>query len=65
MAAQPVAQPVAAAVQQLRIQFREAGNLWDRHQEVPAGIADQSFDLPLVIAFARPPEAVGEQVMRL
>jgi hypothetical protein len=56
---------LAAAVQQLCIQLREAGNLRDRHQEVPAGIADQPFDLALVVALARPPEAVGEEIVGL
>jgi hypothetical protein len=40
MPADPVVQPVQAALLEMGIQLGEAGDLWDRHQEVPAGIAD-------------------------
>src|SRR5262245_50141968 len=65
MAAQSLAEPAAAIGEQLLIQRGEAGGPRNRHQEVPPDIADQPLDLALVIALARPAEAVGEQVMRL
>src|SRR3546814_3906841 len=47
------------------IQRREALEAGDRHQEVPAAIADQALDLTLVVALAGPPEAIGEEVVGL
>ena len=65
MTTQPVAQSAPAALQQLRVELSEAGRVRDRHHEVAPRVADQPFDLALVVALARPPEAVGEQVVRL
>jgi hypothetical protein len=39
--------------------------VWDRHHEVAPRVADQPLDLALVVALARPPEAVSEQIVRL
>ena len=39
--------------------------MWDRHHEVAPRIADQPLDLALVVALARPPEAIGEQIVGL
>jgi hypothetical protein len=36
-----------------------------RHQEVAPGVADQPLHLALVVALARPAEAVGEEEVRL
>ena len=47
------------------VQRRKARERWDRHQKVPPRIADQPFDLALVVAFARSAEPVLEQVVRL
>src|SRR5512143_2570130 len=47
------------------VQRLEAVEHWHRHHEVPAREADQTLDLALVVAFARPAEAILEQVMRL
>src|ERR1700682_615489 len=65
MTTQPVAQPAPAVLQQLGVEFREAGCPWDRHHEVAPRVADQPFNLALVVALARTPEAVGEQVVGL
>lgn len=54
-----------AAVEQLGIQgIKGIGNR-QRHHEVPAAVADQSFDIALVVAFGRPPEFIVEQVVAL
>jgi hypothetical protein len=47
------------------VQGRKARDLWEGHQVVAPGIANQAFDLALVVALARPAEAVEEQVVRL
>jgi hypothetical protein len=60
-----VAQPVEAALLEVGVQGGEAGEGRDRHQEVAPGVADQALDLALVVALARPAEAVAEQVVRL
>ncbi len=39
MTTQPVAQPAPAVLQQLGVEFREAGCPWDRHHEVAPRIA--------------------------
>ena len=65
MTTQPVVQSTPAALQQLRVELSEAGRVRDRHHEVAPRVADQPFDLALVVALARPAEAVGEQVVRL
>src|SRR5271156_6800053 len=65
MTTQPVVQSTAAALQQLRVELSEAGRVRDRHHEVAPRIADQPFDLALVVALAWPAEAVGEQVVGL
>ena len=46
------------------VQRREAVEQRDRHQEVAPRVADQSLDLALVVALARPAEPVLEQVVR-
>ena len=65
MAAQTVGHSPAAAFQQIGVQRLEALEHRDRHQEVPARIADQPLDLALVVALARPAEPILEQVVRL
>src|SRR3546814_11351992 len=65
MAAQFGRLALAAAPLQMGIQRREALEAGDRHQEVPAAIADQALDLTLVVALAGPPEAIGEEVVGL
>src|SRR5204862_2218797 len=65
MAAQTVSHSTAAAFQQMGVQRREALERRDRHEEVPSRIADQPFDLALLVAFARSSEPVLEQVVRL
>ena len=49
----------------MRIEDLEAGHDRHWHQEVAPGIADQALYFALVVALARPAEAVEEQVMRL
>jgi hypothetical protein len=44
---------------------RQALHPRHRHQEVAPGVADQPLDLALVVALARPAEAVGEEEVRL
>jgi hypothetical protein len=63
--AQPVVQSAPAVLQQLRVELGEAGRVRDRQHEVAPRVADQTFNLAFVVAFARPPEAVGEQVVGL
>src|ERR1035441_10529277 len=65
MTTQPVAQSAPAAFQQAGVELGEAGRMRDRHHEVAPRVTDQPFNLALVVAFARPPEAVGEQVVGL
>jgi hypothetical protein len=65
MAAQAVVESAPAALQQLRVELREAGRVRNRHHEVAPRVTHQPFDLALVVALARPAEAVGEQVVRL
>src|SRR5947208_17085646 len=65
MTAQTVSHSTAAAFQQMGVQRREALERRDRHEEVPSRIADQPFDLTLVVAFAKPAEPVFEQIVRL
>ena len=65
MAANPVIQPLQTALFEMCIERGEAGRDRNRHQEVAPGIADQALDFALVVALARPAEAVQEQVMRL
>jgi hypothetical protein len=43
------------------VQSCEAIERQDRHHEVPAREADQSLDLALVVALARPAEPILEQ----
>ena len=65
MAADPVIEPLEAALLEMRIELGEAGEGRDRHQEVAPRIADQALDLAFVVALAGPAEAVEEQVVRL
>src|ERR1039458_7957651 len=65
MTTQPVVQSAPAAFQQARVELSEAGRMRDRHHEVAPRVAHQPFDLALVVALARPSEAVGEQIVRL
>src|SRR5665811_1372212 len=55
----------AAAFQQIGVQRLEALEHRDLYEEVAARIADQPFDLALVVAFARPAEPVLEKIVRL
>src|ERR1035437_4977446 len=52
-------------LQQLRVELREARRVRDRHHKVAPRVAHKPFDLALVVALARPSEAVGEQIVRL
>ena len=65
MTAQPIAEPVTAVVDQLRVQRLEARRPRHRHQVVPPDPADQSLDLALVVALAGAAEPILEQVVRL
>ena len=65
MTADPVIEPLEAALLETRIELGEAGKGWDRHQKVTARIADQALDLAFVVALAGPAEAVEEQIVRL
>ena len=65
MTAQPIAEPAAAVVEQLRIQRCEARRSRHRHQVIASDEADQPFDLAFVVALAGTAEPVGEQVVRL
>jgi hypothetical protein len=65
MAADPVIEPLEAALLEMRVELGEAGDARDRHQEVTARVADQALDLAFVVALAGPAEAVEEQVVRL
>src|SRR5215212_4138458 len=58
-------QTAKAALLEVGVQGGKAGEGRDRHQKVAPGVADQTLDLTLVVAFARSAEAVEEQVMRL
>src|SRR5450755_3539066 len=64
-AAQTVSHSTAAAFQQIGIQRLEALEHRNWYEEVAARIADQPFDLALVVAFARPAEPVLEKIVRL
>src|SRR5439155_9746676 len=55
----------AAACHQMGVQRREAVEHRDWYEEVPPRIADQPFDLALVVAFAGSAEPILEQVVRL
>ena len=57
--------PLAAALEQMRVQRREAGGTGTGTRKLRRAIADQPLDLALVVALARPAEPIGEQVMRL
>jgi len=50
---------------EMGVQRRKARDLREWHQVVAPGIANQALDLALVVALARPAEAVEEQVVRL
>src|SRR5471030_264268 len=64
-AAQTVSHSTAAAFQQIGIQRLEALEHRNWYEEVASRIADQPFDLALVVAFARPAEPVLEKIVRL
>src|SRR5450631_2274429 len=63
-AAQTVSHSTAAAFQQIGVQRLEALEHRDWYEEVASCIADQPFDLALVVAFARPAEPVLEKIVR-
>ena len=65
MTADPVIEPLEAAVLEMRIELGEAGKGWDRHQKVTARIPNQALDFAFVVALAGPAEPVEEQVVRL
>ena len=65
MAADPVIEPLEAALLEMGIELGETGEGRDRHQKVAPRVADQALDLALVVALARPAEPVEEQVVRL
>src|SRR5665811_1729005 len=64
-ATQTITHSTAAAFQQIGVQRLEALEHRDWYEEVASRIADQPFDLALVVAFARPAKPILEQVMRL
>jgi hypothetical protein len=64
MTADPVIEPLEAALLEMSVELGEAGEGWDRDQEVAPGIADQALDLALVVALAGPAEPIEEQVVR-
>ncbi len=65
MTAQPIAEPAAAVVDQLRVQPRKARRPWHRHQKVPPDPANQSLNLAFIVALAGAAEAIIKQVVRL
>ena len=54
-----------AGVQQSRIQFVDSPHAGQWHHEVAPYVADQAFDLALVVAFGRTAEAIFKQVVAL
>src|SRR5665647_2876295 len=64
-ATQTITHSTAAAFQQIGVQRLEALEHLDWYEEVASRIADQPFDLALVVAFARPAEPVLEKIVRL
>ena len=65
MAADPVIQPLEAALLEMGVERGEAGHHRDRHQEVAPGIANQALHLALVVALTGPAEAVEEEIVGL
>ncbi len=60
---QPISEAAAAEGFELRVQLLEGRRPWQWHQIVAPRIADQIFDLALVVALARPTKAILEQVV--
>ena len=58
-------EPLQAARQQPLVQDRQVMHLRDRHHEPAPRRLHQGLHLALVVAPARPAEAVAEQIMRL
>lgn len=65
MAAQDRRTPLAATIDQLRVQRIKAFHDWHRRHEVAPDIADQPLHLAFVIAFTRQAKPVREQVVAL
>ena len=63
MPTQPLGEPLAAALCQISVERLEAVERRYRHHEVPTRKADEPLDLPLVVALARTPELILEQVV--
>lgn len=65
MAPQPSLAALNALLLQPVVQRFPAGKARDRHEEVPPRITHQPLNLTLVVVFARSPETILEQVVRL
>ena len=62
---EPAPAPRAALVRHVEVHRVPTGDAWDRHEEVPARVADQPFHRAVVVALPWPPDAIVEQVVRL
>jgi hypothetical protein len=56
---------LAATLEQLLVQRREARRPRHRHQQIPADPADQSLHFAFVIPLTRTAKPVGKQIMGL
>jgi len=57
--------PLLAGVEQTNVQFIDAAHPRQRHHAIAPDIANQAFDLALVVAFGWPTKAILEQVVTL
>ena len=63
--AQPPLAPLPALRLQMRVQLFPAACARNRNHEVTPRIADQAFDLALIVALGRAAELIGEQIVAL
>src|SRR5208282_3232393 len=61
----PPLSPFPALLQKVGVQFLPATPMRHRYQKVPPGVAHQSFQRSLVVALARTPELLREQIVAL
>ena len=62
---EPAPATFAALVRDVGVQRVPTGDPGDRHEAVAADVPDQPFHLACVVALPRPPEAIGEYIVRL
>ncbi len=65
MPAQPPLAPLPAIGFQMQVQLFPTVRTRNRNYEVPSRIADQAFDLPLIVAPGWTAELIGEQIVTL